>query len=185
MGTMRRSGPSGRARSICCNGCVCDAVKKSLSAIRAGFFVTKSGVLGQQPFGSYGEKSPKDCAEARYVERISTCVWERNGRWIHHAHVCSIRSIPTPVGEMRSTPPRRASAPVHPHARGADSLGMKPRSRRKPVHPHARGADGLRGAAQHILIRFIPTPVGQMPPGAPERPPLFRFIPTPVGQISC
>ena len=70
------------------------------------------------------------------------------------------------------------------------------------VHPHVRGADGTQGALQHLVLRFIPTCVGQTFSGTasqdlwvgssphawgrpvPEDPHVVqhRFIPTCVGQ---
>ena len=69
------------------------------------------------------------------------------------------RFIPTPVGNASSTPSRKASTTVHPHARGERArlrAASRPRVGSSPRPWGTRRADPGR----HQPERFIPTPVG-------------------------
>ena len=122
------------------------------------------------------------------------------------ADVSAHRFIPTRVGQMLSDDEARelqeGSSPrvwgrydisslhpysrtVHPHACGADAPPPQPRSLQTSVHPHACGADALVADDRiHLILRFIPTRVGQIGQGEQVGVPCNRFIPTRVGQIS-
>ncbi len=79
----------------------------------------------------------------------------------------SIRFIPTPVGNTRQGPKPFAPHSVHPHARGEHecltggsvvAIGSSPRPWGTPTTQ----------AANSVLVRFIPTPVGNTLPSWPH-----------------
>ncbi len=80
-----------------------------------------------------------------------------------------IRFIPTCVGQTRSMRSRNATLNgSSPHAWGKRRCWPLHR-RRTPVHPHMRGANADVNDVLARLRRFIPTCVGQTPPGSYPR----------------
>ena len=85
-----------------------------------------------------------DCAVgAMYIGQLTGSPPRAWGRLAHRllAQRAASRFTPTRVGTTDCASQAARSVPVHPHARGDDSVEDAPRHIARPVHPHARGDD--------------------------------------------